>query len=117
MTEPVTTTLGLKLGPMIAGFAGGVVSLSNLRSLTYPQALMAVVAGALCANYLTPSAVKVFAIPAELNLGIAFVIGLVGMNIVPAVKAVLSPGFFRSVLSRLLGLPGTPPTQGDGGSK
>ena len=116
MTEPVTTTLGLKLSTMIAGFAGGVVSLANLKSLTYFQGVMAVVAGALTANYLTPAAVRMLSLTPELNLGIAFVIGLVGMNIVPALKAILSPGFFRSLIQRLLGMPGTPPTQGDGGS-
>jgi hypothetical protein len=87
MAEPVSTALGVKLVNLIAGFAGGVVSLAFVQGLTRFQAVMAVVVGALSANYLTPIAVdKLGIVQPDFQNGMAFVIGLTAMNLIPAIK-------------------------------
>lgn len=89
MSEPVSAVFGVQLSSAIAGFAGGVVSLSFLQGVTRKQAAMAVIAGSLSAAYLTPAAAAKLAISAELQNGAAFVIGLCAMSILPAIlKAV-----------------------------
>ena len=91
MNEPIPSVfgaLGVKLSSTVAGFAGGVVSLAFVQKLNRWQALCAVVVGAATASYFTPVAVDKLGIvqPDFVNCT-AFVIGLCGMNIVPAVKA------------------------------
>jgi Na+/proline symporter len=106
MSEPVSAALGVKLGTIIAGFAGGVVSLAFIQGLNRWQAIAAVVVGALTATYLTPVAVYKLSITTpEMQNGAAFVIGLCAMNIIPAIK--------RSIDSRVnsaaASAKGTPP--------
>lgn len=111
MTEPVSSVLGIKLGTVVAGFAGGVVSLAFVQKLNRWQAVGAVVVGALTATYLTPVVVEKMGIaqPEFVNCT-AFVIGLCAMNIVPAIKAAVSK-FTQQEQA------GFQPTQGDGGAK
>lgn len=75
--------LGVKFATIIAGFIGGVVSLSYVKSLTKPQATIAVMTGAVTANYLTPAALYYLHIPHTLENPTAFVIGLTAMNLIP----------------------------------
>jgi hypothetical protein len=86
MSEPISTALGVKLSTIVAGFAGGIVSLAFLKNLTRLQAVIAVVTGSLCAAYLTPVATLKLGVSADLQNAAAFVIGLCSMNIVPAIK-------------------------------
>lgn len=74
--------LGVKLASLVAGFAGGVVSLSFVRELTKLQAALAVLTGALCAGYLTP-VLGLYLPPAVPEPTLAFLVGLTAMNIVP----------------------------------
>lgn len=87
MTDPATAAagsfFGVKLASLVAGFAGGVVSLSYLRELTRAQMLLAVATGSLTAGYITPAVLHYILFPSELENGIAFLIGLTAMNIVP----------------------------------
>lgn len=87
MAEPATAAasslFGVKLASLVAGFAGGVVSLSYLKALTRWQMLLAVATGSLTAGYITPAVLHYIAFPTELENGIAFLIGLTAMNIVP----------------------------------
>lgn len=78
--------LGVKLSTLVAGFAGGIVSLAFLQGLSRPQAIGAVVVGTLSAAYLTPFAVDKLGIAPTLQNGAAFVIGLCAMSIIPAVQ-------------------------------
>lgn len=88
MAEPISSAIGIKLSSTIAGFAGGIVSLAFIKGLTRFQAVMAVVVGALTANYLTPFAVyKLGVVQPQFQSGMAFVLGLCAMNIIPAIKA------------------------------
>lgn len=94
---------GVKLITAVAGFAGGVVSLSFIRELTRWQMLGAVLSGTLTAAYFTP-VVVIYApkpISEPLELAIAYTLGLCAMNVVPALiklTAVLRDdplGFFK----------------------
>lgn len=81
--EAVTGILGVKTSVMVAGFAGGVVSLSYLRELSRLQMAMAVLAGTVTSGYLTPLAQHWITMPVEAENAVAFLIGLTAMNIVP----------------------------------
>lgn len=87
MPDPISaaegSVLGVKLASLVAGFAGGVVSLSYLRELSRGQMFLAVATGSLTAGYITPAVLHYIAFPAELENGIAFLIGLTAMNLVP----------------------------------
>lgn len=92
MTEPVSATaLGVKAGWALAGLAGGIVSLSFLKNLTRWQAFLAFFTGGAAANYLTSPACGWLSITNEqYQYGVAFVIGVCAMNIIPAIQAFVS---------------------------
>jgi len=77
--------LGLKLATLVAGFAGGVVSLSFVKKLTPISAVLAVITGAAAAGYGTPIILHFFNLPPELQDGCAFFLGLTAMNIIPGI--------------------------------
>ena len=97
MADPASAAaggfFGVKLASLVAGFAGGVVSLSYLRELSRWQMALAVAAGSLTAGYITPVVLHYIAFKSEIDSGIAFksemengiafLIGLTAMNIVP----------------------------------
>lgn len=86
MADPAIgdSVLGVKFASVIAGFAGGVVSLSFVKQLTAAQAVLAVFTGTVTANYGTPIVLHyISGISPELHNGIAFCLGLTAMNIVP----------------------------------
>lgn len=85
--SPFEVVAGLKFATLIAGFAGGVVSLSFVAQLTRTQAVAAVITGALSAAYLTPVLTHYYSIPVALENGIGFFIGLTAMNLLPGVIA------------------------------
>ena len=87
MAEPTSGFLGVKYAALVAGFAGGVVSLSYGRELTRLQSAMAVLSGSLVAAYGTPIAVHYLdlGVGSPLENGIAFGLGLTAMNIIPGV--------------------------------
>lgn len=86
VTSPESTLFGLKVGSLVAGFAGGVVSLSFLKGLSHQQAVLAVFTGVASAAYLTPLAMH-YVLPGQIDTpiekGTAFLIGLTAMNIIP----------------------------------
>lgn len=88
MTEPVSTSaLGVKLGWALAGLAGGIVSLSFLKNLNRWQAFLAFFTGGAAANYLTAVACGWLNVSNEqYQYGVAFVIGVCAMNIIPAIQ-------------------------------
>jgi hypothetical protein len=86
MPDPLVhaSYLGLKASYILAGFIGGVVSLSFIKELTTFQAILAVLAGAAGANYLTPTALHLLPWIEE-PLAASFFIGLTAMNVIPGV--------------------------------
>jgi len=118
MSEPITSAIGVKLTTLVAGFAGGVVSLAFIQNLSRWQAVMAVVVGALTANYLTPLAVDRLGVTRpEFQNGMAFLVGLLAMNIIPALNALFTAQNLRSLIARFLGISSSQPTQGEGDAK
>lgn len=73
---------GVKASTLIAGLIGGILALSMLPKLTYRKALTAVVGGGACAAYATPIAAEMVNLTSRnLENGLAFILGVVGMNI------------------------------------
>lgn len=82
------TVFGLKLGTIVAGFAGGVVSLTYLRGLSTVQSVLAVFTGLTFAVYITPLLFAYFFADggrSDIEHAIAFVLGLTAMNIIPGI--------------------------------
>lgn len=98
---PESGALGVKLASLVAGFAGGVVSLSFVRELSRWQAVLAVLTGSLCAGYLTP--ILALYLPAGVpEPTLAFLVGLTAMNLIPGILH-LSDRFRREPESFLKG--------------
>lgn len=85
MADHISPELGVKLATLVAGFAGGVVSLSYVRQLTKGQAFLAVITGSISAGYATPVVNHFFNLPTSLENGVAFIVGLTAMNIIPGI--------------------------------
>lgn len=84
-TSPEVAMFGVKVAFLVAGFAGGVVSLSFVRDLTKVQSAIAVFTGAAVAAYGTPVFSHLMSVTPSMENGVAFVAGLTAMNIVPGV--------------------------------
>lgn len=84
MPEPITTGLAAKYTYAVSGFFGGLVSLRFVTALSWWGALSSVGTGAICAQFLAPIAIRYWGTPQELQGGVAFLIGLTSMNLVPA---------------------------------
>lgn len=78
-----------KYGVATAGFAGAILSLTFLKGLTRKQAAAAVMVGFLSAVFTTQLVIAKFGLPADADSrnGVAFLIGLLAMNIIPGLKA------------------------------
>lgn len=91
MFEPTTAAGAVlaKFGAVIAGFAGAILSLGFLKGLTRKQAFCAVMTGFLSSVFTTPFVVAYFSLPGDVEsrYGVAFLIGLLAMNLIPAIKA------------------------------
>lgn len=77
--------LGVKAAPAVAGFVGSVISLRFLQGLTRWQAIAAVATGTAFSIYATPVALYWAGAPPELEKGVAFLLGLCAMGLVPAI--------------------------------
>lgn len=104
-TSPETSIFGIKLAFAVAGFWGGVVSLSFIKNLTPKQGFLAVLTGIASAGYGTPIAAH-YVLNAEpssaMANAIAFVIGLTAMNLIPGIVR-LSEVWNRNPLSIIKG--------------
>jgi len=91
MPEPASAAglLLVKYGVVIGGFAGAILSLTFLRGLTRGQAAWAFFTGFGSAIFCTPLAVAFFKLEpgGETQYGVAFLIGLLAMNIIPGLRA------------------------------
>lgn len=68
--------------PLTAAAAGSFVGMLFARQMTWPQAILAWLAGTLCAHYLAPAVVGYFDIAARSPLATAFVVGAFGLQVV-----------------------------------
>lgn len=89
-SESILAALGVKVSYALAGFFGGVVSLYFIQGLTRPKAYLSVLAGLVTATYGTPAACVYFGIAqTEYKTGLAFVLGLTAMSLLPAVSSIV----------------------------
>lgn len=83
--------LGIKLALVIAGFAGGVVSLRYVQGLNWWRGVLCVISGVFVANYVTPIFMHFTGIPPIYETGSGFIVGLIGLNLTAGI-------FKRSVI-------------------
>jgi hypothetical protein len=98
-TSAADQAMFAKYGVACAGFVGAILSLTFLQGLTRLQAFSAVLTGFSCSVFTTPFVTAFFNLPGdyESRYGVAFLIGLLAMNLIPGIK---------SALERLLALRG-----------
>jgi hypothetical protein len=78
--------LGLKVSSLVAGLIGGVMTMSMMPQLTWRRALTAVFGGGACAAYATPIAAELLGLASRhMENGLAFVLGVIGMNLLGGV--------------------------------
>lgn len=87
--ETTTTLLGVKYSATIAGFMGSIVALTFIKELTFVQLILAIITGCSTSTYVTPLVMYYFKIPVSINDGIAFLIGILAMNLIPALIALI----------------------------
>lgn len=77
-----TEELGVKTSTFVAGLVGGVLALSMMPKLTFRKSVTAVIGGGACAVYATPIVADVVSMTdRSLENGLAFVLGVCGMNV------------------------------------
>ncbi len=85
MTDPTATLVGVKYSTAIAGFFGSVVALTFAKELTILRLLFAILTGCVTSVYTTDMAVHYLGIDPTLDNGVAFLIGLTAMALIPVV--------------------------------
>lgn len=82
MANPWADELGLRVSSLVAGLVGGVLALSMMPQLTFRKAVAAVLGGGACAAYATPVVAELIDLSSRhVENGLAFVLGVVGMNV------------------------------------
>jgi len=67
---------------LVAGLVGGVLALSMMPKLTFRLSMTAVVGGGACAVYATPIVADLVNLTSRhVENGLAFILGVVGMNV------------------------------------
>jgi len=91
MEATTAGALVAKYSSVIAGFVGSIMSLTFLKDLTRRQAFCAVSVGFTSSLFTSSFAVSFFNLPADAASldGVSFLIGLLAMNLVPAVRSML----------------------------
>jgi Na+/proline symporter len=74
--------IGIDLGLMLAGFFGALILALTAKNQTPGRAISSILAGALCANYLTPIALHFMPESIQVNgkYGAAFIMGFIGLK-------------------------------------
>lgn len=111
-SQSVLAALSIKLATAVFGFTGAMVSLAFGRQVTRAQALVSVAVGLATALATTPLVQAWFHFGDSLLGGVAFLIGLTAMGVLPVVMGA-APG----ITARWLNRPQNQPTQGEGDAK
>ena len=98
MAEPASTAAGVlvaKYGIVTASFIGAILSLGFLKDLTRGQAATAVLTVFFFSIFLTQPVTSFLSRKLDMTpddyllCGVAFVLGLTAMNLIPAMKAII----------------------------
>lgn len=83
---------GIDFGLLMAGFFGALVLALTTKNQTPGKAITSILAGALCANYLTPVALNFMPEYIQNNgkYGTAFVMGFIGLKTLELVYDIVS---------------------------
>ena len=79
--DPLEQRIGIKAVVVFAGLIGGVIQLYHNTALSVAGALTSVLAGVACAAFVTPLLHVVWSVPAPVEYGTAFFMGLLGMQL------------------------------------
>ena len=86
--QDYSTIFGIKSVVILAGFIGAVASLSYVRNFSVETAGLAVLSGIGCAAFMTPIVVDWFSLSLSTEYGVAFCLGVMGMNIIGGIYKV-----------------------------
>lgn len=77
------TNYGIDFGLLMAGFFGALILALGTKNQTPGKAITSILAGAICANYLTPVALNFMPAYIQNNgrYGAAFVMGFIGLKV------------------------------------
>lgn len=89
---------GVKIVTLVAGFFGATVALVGTPRLTLPQLTLSVLAGMAFAVYVEPIVSHYMGLPAQVQGGIAFMLGLGGLILCAGVLEV-----YRAMPKMVLG--------------
>ena len=83
---------GIDFGLIMAGFFGALVLAITTKNQTPGKAITSILAGALCANYLTPVVLNFMPVYIQNNgkYGTAFVMGFIGLKTLELVYDIVS---------------------------
>lgn len=114
--KEVLDSLGIRAGILLAGLAGGLVSLQYIKTLSRPLAFTALFSSLTLAAYGTPALMDLLHVTKQSYCyGSAFIVGLCALRIIPVLRE-LAPAVTRWLITRFTGQ-SVQPTQGDGGDK
>jgi Na+/proline symporter len=89
------TDYGIDFGLLMAGFFGALILALTTKNQTPGKAITSILAGAICANYLTPVALNFMPdyIQNNARYGTAFVMGFIGLKVLELVYDFISKKF------------------------
>jgi hypothetical protein len=73
--------IGIKTLVIVSGFLGALIQLSQNPKLSFWGALLSIIAGVSCAAFVTPMLHYYWTIPTQLEYGLSFFMGLLGMQL------------------------------------
>lgn len=85
----IVNALGIKVGALIAGVAGALVSMAYESDLKPRRALVLIAVGTIAAGYVTPLFAHLLGFGPELTNAISFLVGLIGMKLFGLVLNIL----------------------------
>lgn len=100
---------GIKLSTVVAGIAGGIVSLTFEEQLTFKRALFLIFTGGVVAGYSSSILEAYLEYPDGVASAIAFFLGLLSMRIVEYLYEV-GPKLIQRIVKRLTGYDSTTPS-------
>lgn len=81
MIKEFLASLGIQISLLVAGFAGGLVSINKDRQLSVWGKITVIISGGFIATYITPLFFLLFKFEDErAKYGVAFVIGYMGLK-------------------------------------
>jgi|TARA_R110000744_G_scaffold232318_6_gene350412 hypothetical protein len=78
--KEVLESIGINVGISVAGLFGSLLLLGRDSSKDWRTSLFSILAGTASANYITPIACKIFNMNKDYQLGIAFILGFLGLK-------------------------------------